>query len=51
MTRRQLLSLTKLLQKDNQGVETYMVLDNDIRKEWICDAHGVEQPIPWYNAD
>ncbi|KAH9014890.1 hypothetical protein EDB84DRAFT_1567956 [Lactarius hengduanensis] len=32
LTQRQLLSLIKLLQKDNQAVETYAVLEDDVRK-------------------
>ena len=47
-TQRQFLSLIKVLQKDN---EIYMVLDDDIWKEWIRDGLGIEQPIPWYESD
>jgi hypothetical protein len=42
-TQRQFLSLIKVLQKDN---EIYMVLDDDIWKEWTRDELGIEQPIP-----
>ncbi|KAI9428984.1 hypothetical protein BJY52DRAFT_1200712 [Lactarius psammicola] len=51
LTQRQLLSLIKLLQKDNQAVETYTVLEDDVRKDWICDALDIEQPIPWSDSD
>ncbi|KAH9027027.1 hypothetical protein EDB84DRAFT_1563557 [Lactarius hengduanensis] len=47
LTQRQLLSLIKLLQKDNQAVETYAVLEDDVRKDWIRDALEIEQPISW----
>lgn len=49
MTQRQLLSLIKLLRKYNQGIETYMILDDDIRSGFVM--HIVELSIPWYDSD
>ena len=52
LTQRQLLSLIKLLQKDNQAVETYTVLEDDLRRDWIRDALNIDsEHIPWYNGD
>jgi hypothetical protein len=51
LTRKQLLSLIQLLQKDNQAVETYMVLGEDVRKDWVCEQLDIERPIEWSDSD
>jgi hypothetical protein len=51
LTQRQFISLIKLLQKDNQAVETYTVLDDDVRKDWIRDALDIEQSIHWSDSN
>jgi hypothetical protein len=51
LTKSQLLSLIHILQKDNQAVETYVVLDNDVWVDWVCEKLDIPVPIHWSDSE
>lgn len=51
LTGSQLLSLVHILQKDDKAVETYAVLEDELRVAWVCDQLNIEVPIHWSDSD
>ena len=47
----QLLSLLDLLQNNDKVVETYMVLEDDVSKDWVWGQLGMEILIPWSDSE
>ena len=48
---RQLLLLVHILQQDNLAVDTYMVLEGEVRIAWVCDKLEIEIPIHWSDSE